>query len=217
MDNFAKRVIESSDSGEMAEQLRNADQAYRDSALNLAIEIWANPNNDRGLTSTLLLRMATGFAKCKDYPRGTELAVMLVEYARECGNREMLCQALGTMGVMLMESRETPEARKVFEEIVAVSVETGDTYSRTRALHNLGIIESLEGHSSQAIGRFEEALQLAQSSGDEKGLRLAKRSLAIEREATTTRVCPRCRGEGLIFVTNYGVRLCPECQGSGKG
>ncbi|MBI3800910.1 MAG: tetratricopeptide repeat protein [Deltaproteobacteria bacterium] len=216
MEDFAKRVIESSDSDEMAEVLRDADQASRDSAQDLATEFWDNPNNDRGAASVLLLRMATGFAKCKDYSRGTELATILMEYARECSDREMLCAALGTIGVMLMESGEPPEARKVFEEIVAASVETGDAHSRTRALHNLGIIESLEGQSSQAIARFEEALQLARSSGDAKGVQLAKRSLDIEREAATTRVCPQCRGKGLFYKEGYGVVICPECRGSGK-
>jgi tetratricopeptide (TPR) repeat protein len=217
MDDLVKRVVESRDSDEVAEVLGKADQASRDRVQDLVTEFWDNPENDRGTASVLLLRIATGFAKSKDYARGSELAGILVEYGREFGDQETLCQALGTMGVMLMESGETPEARKIFEEILAISVETGDIYLRTRSLHNLGIIESLEGQSSQAIACFEEALQLARSSGDAKGVELAKRSLDLERKAATTRVCPKCKGKGLVYKEGYGVVICPECRGSAKG
>jgi Tfp pilus assembly protein PilF len=145
-----------------------------------------------------------------------ELLGLLVDYAREEKNQEILTASLGTMAVMLMETGELAEARKVFEEILAGATASHDSESVTRSLLNLGIIDARENHSDAAIARFSKALELAESTGDERMAQAARRSLAIAAQEADPAVCPRCHGETWVYAPGYGLQVCPQCKGSGK-
>jgi hypothetical protein len=177
----------------------------------------------------LLLRMATAFALGKDYPRAARLATVLADHAMETEDREMLCPALGTIGVILMDSGQTLEARRVFDEILTLTDKTGDAHSRARALHNLGVLEALEKRDTRAVAFFEEAATVARSTDDQEVAELSGRFLALAAEApvdqaasppppttppANSQTCPACQGRGLIHKEDYGMVLCPTCKGA---
>lgn len=166
MDDLVERVAQSRDSEEMARVLEKAGPAAREGLMDAALGFWRRPGLDRRAASEFLLRMATAFARCQDPPRAARLAALVADSARESGDLEPLGRALGTMGVLLMNSGVTGEARRLFEQVLTLSRETGDARSRARALHNLGILEALEGQEIRAVGSFEEAQALARKSGD---------------------------------------------------
>lgn len=227
MDEFVKQVVESADSEDMARLMSLAEPAAREHLEAAAVAYWNKPGLDRQAASDLFLRMATGFARCKDYERAFRLAGMLADSALESGDRERLSPALGTLGVILMESGLTVEARRVFEKILALAEESGDARLRAQALHNLGVVEAMEGHDIRAVGCFEEALQLARATGEEEIARVAGRFLELARQASEAPPappkdvppaallpCPQCQGQGLVQKEDYGLVLCPSCKGA---
>ncbi len=230
MDAFVKRVVESQDAERMARVLETAEAAWLDRLVELSLQFWDRPGQDRKAASLLLLRMATAFALGKDYPRAARLATVLADHAMETGDREMLCPALGTIGVILMDSGQTLEARRVFDEILTLTDKTGDAHSRARALHNLGILEALEKRDTRAVAFFEEAATVARSTQDEEVAALSGRFLSLAAEApvaesaspppqpaappATAQPCPACQGQGLVHKEDYGMVLCPTCKGA---
>jgi Flp pilus assembly protein TadD len=144
------------------------------------------------------------------------------------GDLERLAPALGTIGVLLMDSGQTVEARRVFEEVLSVTARSGDTGSRARALHNLGLLEAMEKRDTQAVACFEEAFKQAWQAQDLQTAALSERFLNLVRESPDSpsapspessapeapRHCPGCQGSGLVMKEDYGMVLCPDCKGA---
>ncbi len=229
MDAFVKQVVESPDATTMARVLKTAQADRLDRLAALAVQFWDRPGLDRKAASKLLLRLATAFALNKDYPRAARLATTLADFATRTGDGRVLAPALGTVGVILMDSGDTAQARRVFEEILDLTDQAGDAHSRARALHNLGVLKALEKRDNRARAFFDEALARAGEADDEAIFSLSERLLSLaERETmdetspppppaatpATARTCPDCHGKGLVHKEDYGMVLCPRCRGA---
>lgn len=225
MDAFVKRVVECPDAEQMAEALKTAESGWMDELEAMAFEFWDRPEVDRQEASTLLLRMATAFALCGNSPRGARLATTLADDAMAAGDQERLAPALGTIGVLLMGSGQTVEARRVFEEVLSVTARSGDARSRARALHNLGVLEAMEKREAQAVACFEEAFKQAWQAEDPEVAALSERFLALAGAPASpgspadpvqgsSLPCPECQGQGLVMKEDYGMVLCPHCKGA---
>ncbi len=228
MDAFVKRVVECPDAEQMAGVLETAQPGWLEELEDMAFDFWDRPDVDRGEASVLLLRMATAFARCGHSPRGARLATTLADDAMASGDLERLAPALGTIGVLLMESGQTVEARRVFEEILSVTARSGDAESRARALHNLGVLEAMEKRDAQAVACFEEAFKQAWKAEDLQTAGLSERFLALAKDSPGSpgapatgilapeapRPCPGCQGRGLVLKEDYGMVLCPDCKGA---
>jgi len=228
MDAFVKRVVDCPDAEQMAEALETAQPGWLEELEAMAFDCWDQPEVDRSEASALLLRMATALARCGHSLQAARLATTLADDAMAAGDLERLAPALGTIGVMLMGSDQTVEARRVFEEILSVTARSGDVQSRARALHNLGVLEARAKRDTQAVACFEEALKLAWKAEDLQTAALSERFLTragdgpdsprvpspeiLAREAP--RACPGCQGRGLVFKEDYGMVLCPDCKGA---
>ncbi len=225
MDAFVKRVVECPDAEQMAEVLESAEPGWMDDLEAMAFEFWDRPEVDRQEASTLLLRMATAFALCGNSPRGARLATTLADDAMATGDLERLAPALGTIGVLLMNSGQTVEARRVFEEVLSVTARSGDSRSRARALHNLGVLEALQHQDDRALTCFKEAFQEAWKAEDPEVAALSERFLTLAGNPASpgspaspvqgsSLPCPECQGQGLVMKEDYGMVLCPHCKGA---
>lgn len=226
MDDFLQRVVEAEDSADMAAVMASAPSGDLEFLEEAALAYWDRPGLDRKAAADLFLRVATAYAMIRDYQRAAHLATMVADSAMEAGDREMLGPALGTLGVILMDSGLVVEARRVFEKILDLTQETGDAHARARALHNLGVLEAMEGRDIRAVTWFEGARDLGREAEDWEVTRVSGRFLDLAREASAptpapARVeepaeqqpCPACAGEGLVRKEDYGMVLCPTCKG----
>lgn len=224
MDEFAIEVMTAKDVERMAARLQAAPPGAVEHLETRALEYWDKPGLDRRAAAPLFLRLATALALCKDYGRASRLSTMVADEAMDSGDKEALISALGTLGVVLMDSRMTGEARRVFDKLLILSEQAGDAWSRARALHDLGVLEALEGRDIRAVGWFEEALALARSCGDHETARLSERFLDLAGEAPApaspsaeprrTKPCLDCLGKGMVQKEDYGMVLCPTCLGA---
>lgn len=227
MDDFVKRVVESEESADMAEVMGSAQPGDLEFLEEAALAWWDKPGLDRKAASDLVLRIATAYAMCRDYQRAAHLATTVADSAMEAGDKEMLGPALGTLGVILMDSGLVVEARRVFEKVLDLTQETGDAHARARALHNLGVLEAMEGRDIRAVTWFEGARDLAREREDWDVTRVSGRFLDLAREASAPapaparteesaerQPCPECAGQGLVRKEDYGMVLCPRCKGA---
>jgi len=94
-----------------------------------------------------------------------------IAIVRERGSKEMLADALSSLGTLFMEQRDLASARAPLEEALALVRETAeDSYAFERASTGMGELERLEGHWEAARSHYEAALGQARKHGRQRGI-----------------------------------------------
>jgi tetratricopeptide (TPR) repeat protein len=75
-----------------------------------------------------------------------------------CGDRLVSGRALGTLAEIAVDQQNLVEARRTYEELLAVSRESGDKSAHAWGLTRLGHVLQRLGNVSSAKKRLQEAL-----------------------------------------------------------
>ena len=109
-------------------------------------------------------------------PRQSEIQDKAIDYyeqrlviAREIGDRRGEGNALGNLGIVYKNLRETDKAIEHHGQALVISREIGDRRGEGNALGSLGIAYSVLGETDKAIEHHEQALVISREIGDRRG------------------------------------------------
>lgn len=130
----------------------------------------ARSSGDRAAEADVLYGLANIRFRLGDSQRGLESVEACQELARQLGDDVLLLQAANRHGTLLDSLGRDEEARRVFEDTLALSRRVGHRRWENIILTNLGFLELRARNWDEARANLESALAWAQTTDDLQGL-----------------------------------------------
>ena len=112
--------------------------------------------------------LAGSLAGVGDYDGARKLCENTADRLRSAGDRWGLAFTLYWLGVaVLAQTRDTHQARPIFEEILELSEEVADPWLRAEALDHLGVVLGMDGDYPAARSNFDQSLHYHEAIGDD--------------------------------------------------
>jgi tetratricopeptide (TPR) repeat protein len=141
--------------GALEHELGHYAEAYRWLSEGLAIDLSVGDPRAISFGTGLLSRTAQALGRSVET---AALSRQALELTRATGDRFMIALSLGNLAQM---ATDPSEARRLYEESIALYREFGDQWSLTRALITYGYACAAWGDEAQAGQHFLEALNIA--------------------------------------------------------
>ena len=110
-------------------------------------------------------RLALSELRQDQYAAAAAAVELGLELARHHGFRYQETWLLTTQGMIAVEQRVMPQARRSFEASQASAQATGDRHSEAQALNNLGMLAGYQGDYPAARIYYEQSLNIAREMG----------------------------------------------------
>jgi tetratricopeptide (TPR) repeat protein len=130
-------------------------------------------DDDESLSATLLV-IDNVLKACGRVDEAEGRLIALLEKTQEAGFQSLYCQALGSLGDLLLRTGRANEARPIFCRAIDGFDELGNVDAVAETRRRMGLVHHVQGRYQAALSDYEDALGLARQVG---ALAVARRSL----------------------------------------